>query len=193
MTLAAALALAACGGSGDRLDPGKIPTATLPAELPEPIIIASTPIASEAGRTYEVQPGDSPSSIAEQFGVSVEALMEANNIEDPTGLRVGQVLTIPGEVPIGPFPTPASPQATPSPFTGGATPAAGESSYVVQSGDNASDIAGRFGITVEELAAANGTTVAELRELEVGQVLVIPVVGPETSPEETQTATPSPP
>ena len=45
---------------------------------------------------------------------------------------------------------------------------------MVQSGDNANDIALRFGVTVEELAAANDTTVDNLRSLEVGQVLIIP-------------------
>jgi LysM repeat protein len=193
LALTAALALAACGGSGGTLDPSKVPTATLPAELPEPTIIASTPIPSQGGRTYTIQAGDSPASIAEQFGVSVEALMEANDIVDPTALQVGQVLTIPGDVPIGPFPTPVSGQPTPSPSTGRATPAGGESSYAVQSGDNASDIADRFGITIEELAAANNVTVAELRELEVGQVLIIPVGSPPATPSAPETATPTPP
>lgn len=193
VTLAAAFALAACGGSDGRLDPSKVPTATLPAQLPAPTIIASTPLPSEAGRTYTVQPGDSPASIAEQFGVSVEELMEANSIVDPTGLQVGQVLTIPGEVTIGPFPTPVSTQPTPSPLAGAATPAAGETSYVVQSGDNTSDIADRFGVTIEELAAANNATVDELRQLQVGDVLIIPTVAPPSSAPETQTATPTPP
>jgi LysM repeat protein len=44
---------------------------------------------------YIVQEGDYPSSIAEQFGISAEELMEANGITDPTSLMVGQELIIP--------------------------------------------------------------------------------------------------
>ena len=61
-----------------------------------------TPAASEEG-TYTVKDGDIPLTIAEKFGISVEALMKANDITDPTGLKIGQVLVIP------------TPTATPSP------------------------------------------------------------------------------
>jgi LysM repeat protein len=67
------------------------------------------------------------------------------------------------------------PQATPGPgaqATPRGTPGAssGTEEYEVQSGDNASDIAARFGITVDELAEANDLTIDELRTLFVGQV-----------------------
>ncbi|MGB6896659.1 MAG: LysM peptidoglycan-binding domain-containing protein [Dehalococcoidia bacterium] len=187
MALVAALALglAACGGSGDDVDLSKVPTATLPAELPEPIIVGA-PVPGGGGRTYTIEAGDTLSAVAEQFDVSVEALMEANEIEDPTRLEVGQVLVIPGTAPSGPFPTPVSPEATPTLHPGGLTPGPGESTYVVQSGDNASAIAERFGITLEELAAVNGVTIDELRALEVGQVLVIPEGAAEPPPEPTE-------
>jgi murein DD-endopeptidase MepM/ murein hydrolase activator NlpD len=45
--------------------------------------------------TYTVAPGDTLSAIAEQFGVTVEALAQLNQIADPTLLQVGQVLLIP--------------------------------------------------------------------------------------------------
>ena len=194
MALVAALALglAACGDSGDRVDLSKVPTATLPAELPEPIIVGA-PVPGGGGRTYTIEPGDTLSAVAEQFDVSVEALMEANEIEDPTRLEVGQVLVIPGTASSGPFPTPVSPEATPTLRPGGLTPGPGESTYVVQSGDNASVIAERFGITLEELAAVNGVTIDELRALEVGQVLIISAgaATPLPSPEETPVPAPT--
>lgn len=202
LTAALALAVVACGGSGG-FDPRKVPTATLPAELPEPIIVSGTTVAGGGGRTYTAEAGDTLSAIADQFGVTVEELMEANGITDPTSLEIGQVLVIPGQPPVGPFPTPGFP--TPSPPAGGRTPAPGQTTYVVQSGDNASDIADRFGITVEALAAANGTTVTGLRSLEVGQVLVIPAgaatpappptepPAPTDTPPPVETATPLPP
>ena len=188
---ALALGLTACGGSGDRTDVSEIPTATLPAELPEPIIVGP-PVPGGGGRTYTIQAGDTLSAVAEQFNVSVEEIMEANGIEDPTRLEVGQVLVIPGAVPTGPFPTPASPEDTPTPPPDGLTPGPGENTYVVQSGDNASDIADRFGITLEELAAANGTTVDGLRALEVDQVLTIPAGASAPSPEATEAPAPEP-
>ncbi|MEM6280673.1 MAG: LysM domain-containing protein [Chloroflexota bacterium] len=49
---------------------------------------------SEDG-TYVVQPGDSLSSIADDYNTSVNALVEANNIEDPDRIINGQTLIIP--------------------------------------------------------------------------------------------------
>jgi LysM repeat protein len=44
-----------------------------------------------------VQKGDTLRAIADKFGVSVEALVEANEIADPNAIVVGQYLTIPKE------------------------------------------------------------------------------------------------
>jgi len=206
---AAALLCFACGGSDSpsgRPDLGKIPTATLPAELPEPLILNGMPTPSApSGDTYTVKSGDSPSSIAEQLGVSVEELMSLNSITDPTQLEVGQVLKVPASRATTPTPqgtraastpTPrgtSSPTSTPRPAS---TPREGETTYTVQSGDNASDIASRFGITVEELAAANNTTVDGLRSLQVGDVLIIPpssVTPAAPTPTEEPTAAPETP
>ncbi len=75
----------------------------IPVEVEEP---AASTVASEAPgaeatmqpatRTYVVQPGDSLSEIAGRFGVSQQALMEANDITDPDAIREGQPLVIPG-------------------------------------------------------------------------------------------------
>lgn len=51
----------------------------------------------EGGQTYTVQEGDTLSKIAEQFGVTVEALMQANAINDPGIIFIGQTLVIPAE------------------------------------------------------------------------------------------------
>jgi MFS family permease len=51
---------------------------------------------SPTSQIYVVQPGDSLSSIAERFGLSVEQLLAANpHITDPDHVEVGAVLTIP--------------------------------------------------------------------------------------------------
>jgi LysM repeat protein len=44
---------------------------------------------------YTVQEGDSLSAISQRFGVSVEAIMAANNISNPDLVRVGDELIIP--------------------------------------------------------------------------------------------------
>jgi LysM repeat protein len=68
-------------------------TASPEAEAP-----AATPTITAEG-VYIVQEGDYPSSIAEKLGISVEDLMEANGITDPTSLKVGQELIIPTPTP----------------------------------------------------------------------------------------------
>jgi len=45
---------------------------------------------------YIIQPGDSLSSIASQFGVSLSDLMAANNITDPNNIAAGAQVIIPG-------------------------------------------------------------------------------------------------
>ncbi len=202
--LALALLATACGGgessSYSRRDPGKIPTATLPANLPDPLIIEGIPTArplAPSGDTYTVESGDSLYAIAEKLGTTVDELVALNDLTS-NDLSVGQVLRVPGgEAHAGATPTPRDEEATPTREAteepGGTqtpssrpTPREGETEYVVQSGDNANDIALRFGITVEELAAANNTTVDALRSLEVGQVLIIPPPSSTPAPEPTE-------
>ncbi len=48
-----------------------------------------------AQQLYQVQPGDTLSAIAQRFGVSLQALMEANGITNPDEIYVGQILRIP--------------------------------------------------------------------------------------------------
>lgn len=50
-----------------------------------------------SGRTYTIQAGDTLSSIARRLGVSMQAIMQANNLsgEQASRLRIGQRLRIP--------------------------------------------------------------------------------------------------
>ena len=82
-------------------EPTAAPTAA-PTNTPEPTAAPTNtpepPTAAPAGpRTYVVQPGDTLRSIAEQFGVSVQAIIDANRLtpEQADSLRVGQELVIP--------------------------------------------------------------------------------------------------
>lgn len=47
--------------------------------------------------TYTVKRGDTLSGIAKKYGVSVQQLINANNIKNPNLIYVGQILTIPTE------------------------------------------------------------------------------------------------
>jgi LysM repeat protein len=179
VALAATALSTGCGGSGDGGAPdlSRIATATLPNPLPEPFIVDEVRSPSQ-GESYTVQAGDTLSSIADQLGSTVDEIIEANDIDDPRQLFVGQVLIIPG----GAAPTEelvlsatAEPAATPQ--------VSEERTYTVQSGDNAYEIALSFGITIEELVAANNTTIDDLRSLQVGDVLSIPAPAAAATPE----------
>jgi LysM repeat protein len=53
--------------------------------------------ASETGKYYIVQRGDSPASIAKKFKTNSYDLLKANNLDDPKKLQIGQRLVIPGK------------------------------------------------------------------------------------------------
>jgi LysM repeat protein len=53
------------------------------------------PVAGGATRLHTVKQGDTPSSIARQYRVKVEALLAANPALEPRRLRVGQSINIP--------------------------------------------------------------------------------------------------
>jgi LysM repeat protein len=82
----------------------KIPAA--PAGAPN-AMGASSPLpppgATSSGDqvTIKVQRGDTLGEIARKFDVTVADLMSANNITDPTRIRVGQTLVIPGFQAVG--------------------------------------------------------------------------------------------
>ena len=67
-----------------------------------------TPATTEPG-VYIVQKGDSLTSIAKQFGVSVAQLVAANNIKNQDHIEEGERLTIP---PAAVAPAPTAPRST---------------------------------------------------------------------------------
>ena len=111
-----------------------------------------------ADTVYVVQRGDTLSSIAARFGVSLSSLAAANSISNLNLIFVGERLTIPGTD--GGSSTPPPP-----PPTGGTT-------YIVQRGDALGLIAARFDVSLADLIAVNH--IANPNLVFVGQVLVIP-------------------
>jgi LysM repeat protein len=82
-----------------------------PTPTAEPAPAVENPSAGGEEEVYIVQAGDSLGAIAGRFGVSMAALVEANNLANPDFLFSGQRLVIP--VPGGA--NPAEPAATPTP------------------------------------------------------------------------------
>lgn len=123
---------------------------------PAPItdIHSSTPSAPQAtmGQNYTVQVGDTLFKIAQQHGTTVQAIAHANNITDPTQLRVGQVLVVEGATAVAqntttsysPIPAPASDSspnavAVPAPVSSPTPPPPAASSSVATKTPRASD------------------------------------------------------
>lgn len=66
--------------------------------LPAPASATETPVTVQVARpnrTYIVQQGDTLKTIAQQFGVTLDDLIMANQLADPDRLQLGQPLVIP--------------------------------------------------------------------------------------------------
>jgi LysM repeat protein len=136
------------------------PTATTPIVTPAPTSAPLPPTSTPGGgqpppgTVYVVRWGDSLSSIAAQFGVTVEAIMSANGMSGDV-IVIGQQLIIPLAT-------------APSPGSGGATV-----THIVQPGENLFRIALRYDTTVEAITQANG--ISNPWYIYAGQQLTIPV------------------
>jgi peptidoglycan endopeptidase LytE len=95
--------------------------------------------------TYVVQPGDSLGAIADRFGISVETMLWANDVDDPDSIQPGFELTV--------------------------LPVSGVL-YTVQPGDTLIGISERFDVTSEEVLMANG--IDDPASLNIGDKLLLP-------------------
>ncbi len=109
------------------------PAGTLPNPQQDKILI------------YTVAPGDTPGSIAEQFGISLNTLLWANNIRNANLIKVGDELII--------------------------LPVSGVK-YEIKKGDTIETIAKKFKGDAGEILRFNGLAIGE--ELEIGGVIIIP-------------------
>jgi LysM repeat protein len=179
------------------------PPATNVAPAPEPptpqtnaVVTPITPVpATPAASEYKITKGDSFSSLAKKFHVSVKAIEEANPGVLPTKLKVGQTIHIPASMSGDTTPT--------SGISTAGSDTSGEQTYVVKSGDTLTKIAGGYGITVKALRNANPNL--KTTKIKVGQKLKVPPKGaapsvstaastevPTTNPTPSTTGAPAP-
>ncbi len=109
------------------------------------------PVAGTPSGVYVVQAGDSLGKIARKLNVTVQQLLQLNNLKDPNQLFIGQQLKVPGGTAV-------------------AAPVAGVTSYVVVAGDNLSRLAKRFNTTVERIKQLNNL---KTDVIFIGQTLLI--------------------
>lgn len=146
---------------------------TIPNFDPAPAVVENPMIAIEPS-FHIVQRGESLNMIAQNYGLTIQQLLQSNNISNPNLIYAGQQLMVwnaPVETASAdpaalPAPVEAAPVeiAAPAPIT--------EQTYMVQPGDHLSQIARRFGISWTIIAQANNITNANT--IYSGQTLIIP-------------------
>lgn len=112
-------------------------------------------------KEYVVERGNTLSTIAQQFGVTVNDLMEINDLRNRNLIRTGQLIRLPVPVKTSIAQAPVR-QTVPLPADG---------LYTVQPGDNVSLIAARFGIDQATVKDLNG--LRDVEHLDVGQTLIL--------------------
>ncbi len=96
--------------------------------------------------TYTVQSGNTLSEIAQRYGTTVQEIASINGISNPNLIFPGQIFRIP----------------TNTNVPGQQTGDTGCIIYTIKSGDTLSEIAQRYGTTVQEIVTANKITNANL-------------------------------
>ena len=112
------------------------------------VMTALLPLPATAA-TITVQPGQTLSGIADDYGVSVRQLMQMNGIRDSNHVESGSRLTVPG------------PQVS-----------AGSGRHRVSPGETLSTIASRYRVSSRDLMVVNN--IGNANHVEVGQTLKLP-------------------
>lgn len=176
-------------GPGTEPTPAAVPTET-PTITPSPtetliptLVPTETPLPPF---DYTVASGDTCSSIAFTFGISVQSLIILNNLPVACNtLYIGQVLKVPY-----PTPTPA-PQATATFEPAQATIEACEKViYTVRENDTLSSIAANYAVPQAAIKDFNGLASDNVY---IGQPLIVPLCARAATPGPTPTPTTPPP
>jgi murein DD-endopeptidase MepM/ murein hydrolase activator NlpD len=144
---------------------GSLPPPTRPATMassgggmaPDVTGSVKTPQAGwdwNGGTAVTVAQGDTLDTLSRRYGVPASAIMQANALTSPTGIRPGQRLVIPR------YNHTAS------------APARSQSEHVVSPGETMTGIAKRYNVPLKDLAKAN--RIEPYAQLKMGDRLVIP-------------------
>lgn len=95
LVLALMLPVTACNNN----EPDQPAAVTSPSPAPPPSL---SPSPSPEPEVYVVESGDTLSEIAQRFDTTVEAIAEANDMDDPDVLGIGDELIIPPPEPEAP-------------------------------------------------------------------------------------------
>ncbi len=148
----------------------------------------AAPVKAPAGGSYTVKSGDTFAKIARTKGVSLGALLHANQIANPNHIVLGQKVVLPGTAKAGSakpvttvapvvakvtpgkqLPAPASGRRGLATTTVNLTPPATRGTWTVRTGDTLSRIQRQTGTPVATLLRLNGLT--ETSSLRIGQTL----------------------
>ena len=136
------------------------------------MVSPSTTAAASTSARYTVASGDFLTGIADTLGVSVRALLTANDLTLNSVIHPGMTLVVPkgGSLPAAPAPKPAAAAPTaPKPKPTPSTPA---KKYTVVSGDSLSGIADKVGVSLGSLLSANQLSASSL--IYPGMLLQLP-------------------
>ncbi len=191
LAIGAGLVYFALQKSGQVIEPTQTPTITFtvtPTLTATPFTptATNTPEPSPTPFTYKVASGDTCSSIAFAFKVSIQSIVLLNNLPATCDtLYVGQPLLIPQ-----PTPTP-TPYPTATLSAAEATEAAcTKIEYTVQDNDTLSSISANYAVPIAVLKSYNGLVNDTVRS---GQSIIIPLCERMGTPGPTPTFTPPPP
>lgn len=140
-------------------------------------------IAGAQEQSYTVQRGDTLFRIAQRFGVSITAIVQANNISNPNLIFSGTTLRIPAAGGTPSTPAPTQPGTAVPPVAGG--------TYTVQRGDTLNRIAQRYSTTLAQLRALN-PNIRNINLIYSGQVINVTSGGTVIVPTQVPGATPLP-
>ncbi|HJT64002.1 MAG TPA: LysM peptidoglycan-binding domain-containing protein [Candidatus Limnocylindria bacterium] len=141
---------------------------------PTPAAAVPPPPAAPAPVIHVVRAGDTLWDIAIRYQTTVAVIASANQLANPSLIRVGQALAIPPAASSAPPPATAAAQGTPAP----ALPTS--VTHVVQRGETLWAISARYGVPIQAIVDAN--TLASASFIRTGQQLVIPSSGSSAIP-----------
>jgi membrane-bound lytic murein transglycosylase D len=169
----------------ETLPPGQIVRVALSASSADNANLAEGPDACEPKpltaqakpQRHRVSKGDSIDSVARKYGVSTKDLLAANKMKSAGRLTLGSWIVVPGA------PAPAAPAGKPAPALAEAAPSA---SHTVAKGETFGSIAAKYGVSPQELMAANNMRSA--KDLLVGKRLTVPGKAAKAAPAAPQVA-----